>query len=143
MWTSVVCAAALGLFPGQGPLNLTNEYLTYGVLGAPRADSKMLPGDVLFVSFDAENITVDKEGKILYSMGMEVVEAKDRKKVLFKQEPRDQEARNMLGGTKLPVFFHVNTGLDQPPGEYILIMTITDRSAKPTSPSRWNGPSRL
>jgi hypothetical protein len=77
-------------------------------------------------------MTVDKDGKILYRMAMEVVDAKDRKKVLFKQEPRDLEAINMLGGSKLPVFFHVNTGLDQPAGEYILIMTITDRGAKPT-----------
>lgn len=129
MWTTLACIAALGLAPSQaGQLTLSNPQATYGLFGAPRPDNKLLPGDIFFVAFDIENITVDKAGKVLYSMGMEVFDSKGGS--IYKQDPRDLEALNSLGGNRLPAFAHVYVGLDQPPGEYTLKVTVIDRGGK-------------
>jgi hypothetical protein len=129
MWTTLALVAALGTAPGQaGSLALTNDRPTYGILGAPREDTKFLPGDMFFLAFDIENIKVDDTGKVLYSMGMDVTDSKG--KSLYRQEPRDLEALNSLGGTRLPAYAHVFIGLDQPPGEYTLKLSVTDRATK-------------
>jgi hypothetical protein len=129
MWTTVSLLAALTLSPAQASeLNLTNIRSTYGFLGPSREDNKLLPGDALFVAFDIENIKVDDGGRVLYGMAMEVLDSKG--KAQFKQDPRDLEAVNSLGGSRLPAFAHVETGFDQPPGDYTLKLTVTDRTAK-------------
>jgi hypothetical protein len=135
MWTTLACVAALSLAPNQaGQLKLSNDQVTYGLLGPVRPDSKFLPGDVFFVSFDIENATVDKAGEVQYSMQMEVRDEKN--KSLFKQAPRNLKALNSLGGRTLPAFAHVNIGLDQPPGIYTLEVTVTDLGSKSkTSPT--------
>jgi hypothetical protein len=123
--------AALGPIPGQtGALELSNIRPTYGVLGAPRPDNKVLPGDIYYVAFDIDNVRVDETGKVLYSMGMEVLDS--RNKTQFKQDPPDLEGSNSLGGGHLPAFAKVEIGLDQPPGEYTLRVTVSDRSSKKT-----------
>jgi hypothetical protein len=123
--------AALGPIPGQtGDLELNNVRATYGLLGAPRPDNKILPGDVYYVAFDIDNVKVDDTGKVLYSMGMEVLDS--RNKTQFKQDPRDLEGFNSLGGGHLPAFANVDIGLDQPPGEYNLRVTVSDRTSKKT-----------
>src|SRR5687768_12268966 len=107
MWTTMLVAAALGLAPNQGgPLTLTNVRLTYGALGAPRAEGKLLPGDQVFITFDIEGITAGAGGKVLYSMTTEILDAAG--KTLFKQEPRELEAVNALGGKSLPAFVELN-----------------------------------
>jgi hypothetical protein len=129
MWTTVSLLAALTLTPAQAPeLNLTNIRSTYGFLGPTRADNKLLPGDAFFVAFDIENVKVDENGEVEYSMAMEVLDSKG--KAQFKQDPSNLKALNSLGGSRLPAFAHVDTGFDQPPGEYTLKLTVTDRAAK-------------
>jgi hypothetical protein len=131
MWTTLTLIAALGPLPGQnGSLDLNNVRPTYGFLGAPRPDSKLLPGDAYYVAFDIDNVQMDPNGRVLYSMAMEVLDSK--KKTQFKQDPRDLEALNSLGGRHLPAFASVVIGVDQPPGEYTLKVTVTDRAAKVT-----------
>lgn len=135
MWTTVALVAALSTAPGQaspgaGQLTLSNVRNTYGFLGAERADDKLLPGDSYFVTFDIQGIKVSPEGKVLYSMAMEVTDAKG--KVQFRQDPKDLETFNTLGGTQLPAFAHVDIGLDQPPGDYTVKVTVTDRTTKAT-----------
>jgi hypothetical protein len=131
MWTSLTVLAALTLAPAQnGQLELNNIRTTYGFLGPDRADQALLPGDMLFVAFDIDNITTDKSGRIMYSLAMEVVDGKG--KTQYKQEPKDLEGTNSLGGHHLPAFANVELGLDQPPGPYTLKVTVTDRAAKQT-----------
>jgi hypothetical protein len=131
MLNTLALVAALSLSPAQGgALALTNELLTYGLLGAPRADSKLLPGDAYFIAFDIENISVDTTGVVKYSMTMDVSDSKG--KTIFRQEPQEVEALNSLGGTRVPAFAHVEIGLDQPPGEYTLKVIVTDRANKAT-----------
>ena len=129
MLHTMALLVALGLAPGQaGELTVTNIRSTYGLLGSTRLDNKLLPGDRFFAVFDIENIKVDENGRVLYSMGMDVSDSKG--KSLYKQDPRELEGLNSLGGARLPCFAHVDVGLDQPPGEYTVKVTVTDRAAK-------------
>ena len=131
MLTTLAFVAALGLTPGQsGKLDLTNVRPTYGVLGAVRPNLKYLPGDQVFIAYDIENIKVSTTGKVLYGMSMKVEDSK--KKVWFEQKGEQEkiQAENSLGGTRVPAFANVNIGLNQPPGDYTLRVTVTDRAAK-------------
>jgi hypothetical protein len=127
MWATIPLLLALSVTSAEpGQLALTNVRATHGVLGVPRADNQLLPGDRFVVSFDIDGITVDENGKAAYSIGMEV--ANSQGKVLFKQEPRNLEAVAALGGTRLPAFTQIDVGTKQPPGDYTLKVTVTDRA---------------
>lgn len=129
MWSSVLMFAALSVAPAQGgKLALTNVRLTNGILGPVRTDAKLLPGDSLFVFYDIDGLTFDSAGKGQYSIGMEVASAPG--KSIFKQEPRTLAALNALGGGRLPAHSHLDIGVDQPPGDYVLKITVTDLATK-------------
>jgi hypothetical protein len=130
MWATLACAATLALVPDQGGLALTNAEFTQGYMGAKRPNNQYLPGDIVYLRFDIENITVADTGLIRYRMGMELRDA--RGKPLFRQEPADREAYNALGGTTLPSLAQIDVGLDQQPGTYTLVLTVTDRATKAT-----------
>jgi hypothetical protein len=129
MWRSAILFAALSMVPGQGgKVVLTNVRLTHGILGPARADAKLLPGDSLYVFYDIDGITFDSTGKAQYSVGLEV--ANSQGKTIFKQEPRQLEAHNVLGSARLPAHAHIDIGVDQPAGDYTLKVTVTDRASK-------------
>jgi hypothetical protein len=131
MWTPLPLVAALALTPAQtGSLNLTNVRSTYGELGGTRADTPLLPGDVLFVGFDIEGISVDPEGRVVYTMAMDITDKAG--KSIWKQEPAQKVDFVPLGGTKLPARAFITVGLDQPAGEYALKVTVTDQTNKAT-----------
>lgn len=113
---------------GTGGISLSNTRVTYGELGASRPDNKFLPGDIFFVSFDIDGITIDAEGKVKYSMGMEVLDAKGVS--IFKQAPVDREDFVPLGGNKLPARAFVSVAVDQEAGLYTCKVTVTDKGAK-------------
>ncbi len=122
-------AALLCLVPGLAAgqsLALTNVRNTYGELGGTRPDTKFLPGDVLFVAFDIENITVGADGTCKYSMGMDVVDKAG--KPTLKQDPQDREDYLPLGGSKLPARAFVTIGVDMAPGEYTMSVKVTDKN---------------
>jgi hypothetical protein len=132
MWTTLAMTAALAL--GQtGELRLTNVRPTYGPLMGPRKDAenlKLLPGDLLCISFDIENLKVAPDGQVKYSTAMEVTDKNG--KVQYRQEPQDFEAYHNLGGGHAPAAVASDIGTDTPPGEYTITGTITDRSTKTT-----------
>lgn len=131
MLTSLPVLMLLSLVPGQtGQLKLTNERATYGILGATRSDAKVLPGDSVVLCFDIEGVKADDAGKVLYSIAMQVTDAAG--KVYLKQEPRELEANNSLGGTSLQAFASIQIGLDQPPGNYTVRVAVTDRVTRAT-----------
>lgn len=134
MFSTLALAAVLGLTPAQTPtakLALTNAKATYGELGTPRAEGKLLPGDLFFLSFDIEGIQVDKEGKVVYTMEMVVSDSGG--KPIFKQQPVEKNDFLPLGGTTLPARAFVSIGLDQNPGTYTCKVTVTDRATKAQS----------
>jgi hypothetical protein len=120
--------AALHL-PAQadGPA-LAGARLSHGVLGPDRADAKVLPGDTLIVSFDITGITIDGQGKARYSLATECANA--RGEAQFKQPARELEAVDVLGGRCMPAYARVDVGLQQPPGDYTLTVTVTDLANK-------------
>jgi len=134
MWTPLLLAAGLAFTPAQGAeegLQLTNIRNTYGVLGSTRPSGKLLPGDVLFVAYDIDGVTVDKAGKVQYSMAMEVTDNKDKKSV-FKQDAAEKVDFVPLGGNKLPARAFITLGLDQPAGLYTLKVIVADKATKVT-----------
>jgi hypothetical protein len=128
MWTPLLLAAA-GLVAGQHDgLTLANVRTTYGAPGVARDTNKLLPGDSVYVSFDIEGIAVSPEGKVQYSMTTEVLDGDG--KTLFREDPRDLEAVNGLGGRTVPAYTHLDVGVNAKPGKYTLKTTVTDRASK-------------
>ncbi|HMF12927.1 MAG TPA: hypothetical protein VKE94_11495 [Gemmataceae bacterium] len=128
MWAPFVLAAA-SLVNGQdGGLALTNVRTTYGAPGIVREDNKLLPGDHVYVSFDIEGITVSADGKVQYSMATEVLDGSG--KSLFREDPRDLEVVNGLGGRTVPAYTQMDVGVNAKPGKYTLKTTVTDRASK-------------
>ena len=63
MLATLAIATALSLTPAQdSQLKLSNARTTYGFLGNARETNKFLPGDVLFLAFDINGMTVGKRG---------------------------------------------------------------------------------
>jgi hypothetical protein len=134
MWAALALTTVLTA-PAQagGDLALKNLRNTYGNHGPTRKDDKLLPGDVLFVTFDIENLKVKDDGTISYAMGMELTrkEKDGTLKRVLKREPQDMEESITLGGTSLPGFANVLLGVESPPGEYTLTITVKDLAGRP------------
>jgi hypothetical protein len=132
MLATLAIAAALSFAPAQdkqdNQLKLSNPQTTYGMLGGPRKIDKFLPGDVLFLRFDINGISVDKRGNIKYSLATEFKDATG--KSIYKQGPQPIESANTLGGASLPAFAFADVRGDVPPGKYTMIVTVTDENAK-------------
>jgi hypothetical protein len=127
MWATLAMTAVTWA-PAQGGLELKNVRATYGVLGQERKDNTLLPGDVFVVAFDIDNLQVEKDGRVKYSMGMQLTNKEG--KAMFTQEPTNLEAVNVLGGARLPSYAVAVVGTDTAPGEYTLTVTVNDRLAK-------------
>jgi len=128
----LVFAGSFALTPTQsGALNLTNVRTTYGELGAVRTNDNYLQGDVYFLAFDIEGITVGADGKVSYAMS---VEATDKSgKAIFKQDkPVERDEFLPLGGNRLPGRAFLGLKLDQEPGPYTCKVTVIDRANKAT-----------
>jgi hypothetical protein len=125
MWATLAIASALSLAPSQaGELKLSNKHTTYGFLGETREKNQYLPGDVVFLAFDIDGLTVGKDGKISYSMAMQLKNAKGE--ALFSQVPQPIEANNTLGGTSTRGFSYAQIGGDLPAGKYTMTVTVKD-----------------
>jgi hypothetical protein len=111
-----------------GNLALTNVRATHGLLGPGRSEEGLLPGDRLWLEFEIEGIAIGDDGKVRYSMGLEAADSKG--KVIYRENPTDQEALASLGGKSVAGQAHLDIGLDQPAGEYTLKITVTDRVSK-------------
>lgn len=124
MFTTIALLTFLGAAPGQSGLSLTHVRSTHGLLGPERRKDAVAPGDIYFLCFDIDGIRVDPEGKVRYGMSIELSDSSG--KVVFRQLPKEQEARVSLGGASLPAHAQLDVGLDTPPGDYKLKLTIKD-----------------
>jgi hypothetical protein len=130
MLTTVALALLSGIPAAPGDLKLNNVRLTIGELGPKRESSKLLPGDVLFIAYEIDGITIDGEGMARYTMAMEVSDSSG--KLIFKQDPRTIEDFVPLRGNRMPARAYITVGLDQPPGAYNCKVTVTDAKTKAT-----------
>jgi hypothetical protein len=127
MLTTLAVLMTLGFGPGDaGQLKLTNVRTTHGALGPTRPDNKILPGDLVCLSFDIEGMQVNPKGKVLYAIGMEISDSNG--KALFKQAPQDLEADGPAQGKGVPACAKVQVGIDTRPGDYTVKVTVTDRA---------------
>jgi hypothetical protein len=124
MWTTIALLSILVAAPAQSGLSLTNVRSTHGLLGPQRQNDTLAPGDMLFVCFDIEGIRIDEEGKVRYSMAIELSDASG--KVVFRQAPKEQEARASLGGASVPAYARLDVGVDTPRGDYQMKITVKD-----------------
>jgi hypothetical protein len=127
MWTTIALLAALSGTPGQSDLTLTHVRLTHGLLGPARRNESVSPGDVVYLCFDIEGIKVEDDGAVRYSMALELSD--ERGKVLFKQIPKDMEAKTSLGGASVPAYATLNVGLETAPGDYQFKIIVKDRAS--------------
>jgi hypothetical protein len=123
-------SALLALAPGQGasPVGVSNARLTFGELGPARPDNRYLPRDFVFISFDIDGLKATADGKVTYSMGLEVIDKAG--KAMFSAPPTKSEMLLPLGGAKLPAFVYVTLGPDMAPGVYTCRITVTDDTNK-------------
>ena len=129
IWTTIVLAAAFAAAPDdKDKLTLSHVRDTHGLMGPTRAAEKIYPGGELYICFDVNGVTIDDEGKVHYSVATEVADAKG--KALFKQAPRDLDAPVGLGGDRVPAYVHLDVGLQSPPGEYTVTVTVVDLPTK-------------
>lgn len=123
---------ALATFPGfSSALEIKNIRPCYAPFGATRYDLNLLPGDVLFITYDLENLATDpKTGKTNYETTLELIDDPGQKtpKVLYKKQTPN-EVVPQLGGNKMPGDLHVIMGAGQAPGKYGVRLTVTDKIA--------------
>ncbi|MBX9627245.1 MAG: hypothetical protein K2X82_25810 [Gemmataceae bacterium] len=128
MWTPLALAAAVGLAPAQPPatggLQLGNVRYTQGELGPTRKDGRVIPGDILYVRYDIDGLTIDPDGATRYQIGLEVSDAAG--KLAFRQDPAEQATLVLLRGGRMPAGAFITVGLDQPPGVYTCKLTAVD-----------------
>jgi hypothetical protein len=132
MWSSVALAALVAA-PAQpaGGLELKNVRLTIGELGPARPNNKLVPGDVLFIAYDIDGLTIGPDGVVKYVMAMEVMDAAG--KPIIKHDPRELMDFVPLRGNRLPARAFVTVGLDQEPGACSCKITVTDPARKATN----------
>ncbi len=133
MFSALALTAALALTPAQSSakLNLSGLRCTHGLIGPSRAAAKFLPGDIVYLVFDIDGVTIGKDGKVVYSMALEVTDKKSA--VKHKVDPTERIDFAPLGGGKVPGVAFVVVGVDLEPGEYNVKLTATDTSDKDTT----------
>ncbi|MCS7022792.1 MAG: hypothetical protein NZU63_13315 [Gemmataceae bacterium] len=129
MVTTIVAIMLGSATPAQGSeLKLSNVRFTIGEMGPPRKETRFLPGDIVYISYDIVGLTIDPDGTARYRMAMEISDTSG--KVYFKENPRDQQDFVPLRGQVIPARAFVTVGLDQPPGQYLCKVTVTDAITK-------------
>jgi hypothetical protein len=119
---------ALCFFPSwSSAVDIKNIRKCYGPLGAKREDNKCLPGEIFFMSYDIDNLSLDKTGKASLTTTFEFIDP--QQKVIFtKDTPKDVVPQ--LGGARIPGDVHVILSTKQAPGTYKIRVTITDKVSK-------------
>lgn len=127
---------AVLLTPAQaGKLELSNIRATHGLFGPTRTDFKILPGDVLQVAFDIQDLTPDAERRLQFASKMAVTKLAgdaSKEEAVYEEEKLAEfpPVVNVLGGNKVPHSVAVTTGLKQAPGAYRIKVTVVDLNSK-------------
>jgi len=132
MTATIALAAALAVAQTQPPggLAVNNVRFTYRDLGPTRTDGRFLPGDVVHIAFDIDGLRMTDDGKVVYSMGMEVLDKVG--KAVFSAPPSKSELVLPLGGAKLPAHVYIAVDPTLPPGTYTCRVTVADVAANAT-----------
>jgi hypothetical protein len=134
----VLALVLLGLAAGPAAaLDVKDVRSTYGPFGGVRPDSKFLPGDVLWLAFQIEGLSMQAEtGLVKYKVKLEVFDAKNTS--IFKRETPNQRYLS-LGAGRLSERAQVVIGTEQAPGKYSVHLTVTDMGG---GKEKGGGPSK-
>jgi hypothetical protein len=131
MWMSLALAAWAGLAPTQASaLKLTNVRSVTSYFWPERDADKILPGDGLVLVFDIAGLQADKNGRMLYTMAMEITDSQGKAQPM--PPLPDQESYCSLGGNRVPALAVITTVPNQTPGVYTVKVTVMDRANKNT-----------
>jgi hypothetical protein len=126
----MLALAVLCLGPAGGfALELKNVRPAYGPLGATRKDTKCVPGDSLFITYDIEGLKIGDKGRANYTTTLELVDSTG-KTAFRKDTPNDVAPQ--LGGTRMPGDLFVILPPTQTPGKHKVRLTVKDNLAKDT-----------
>jgi hypothetical protein len=121
--------AALTAVPAQGgQLKIANVRMTVGELGSTRTNARFLPGDILFLAFDVNGLSIEPNGDARYKMGTRVLDGAG--KLVFKRDPEERVQFTPLRGSTLPARVYIIVGLDQDAGNYTLEVSVEDPKTK-------------
>jgi hypothetical protein len=124
-WFAVAFLLAASVPTTSSALELKNMRACYGPMGVTRYDRKLLPGDMIFMTFDIEDLAIDKKtGKASYVTILELIDSQD--KVVFKKETPN-EVIPQLGGNRIPGDLHLIMGPKQAAGKYAVKLTVHDK----------------
>jgi hypothetical protein len=125
----VASVLVVGVWPGvSAALEISNVVPRYGPLGAVRAKLECLPKDVIIITYDLADLTVDaKSGKAKYTILMELLNAEGK---VLSTDKNTYEPMLQLGGGKMPGDLVVQVGAKQAPGKYTIRLTVTDELDK-------------
>jgi hypothetical protein len=105
-------------------LEIANIRSSYGPMGATRPDAKLLPGDVLFMTYDIVGLKFDdKTAKASYETKLEFLDGKGTQ--LFERKTPNAVSAQ-LGGNTMPGDLHVIMGRNLNPGKYTVRLTVKD-----------------
>jgi hypothetical protein len=113
-------------------VDILNPRACYGPFGASRKEAKCLPGDILFMTYEIDNLVKDKSGKVSYDTILQLLDLsqKDDKtgkpKVIYENTTAN-DLVPLLGGTRLPGDLHVVMGPKQAAGKYVVQLTVNDK----------------
>jgi hypothetical protein len=128
-----IALLTLASFPALAPaLEIKNIRPCYAPFGATRYDLNLLPGDVIFITYDLEGLAIDpKTGKTNYETTLEFIDdpAQKNPKVLY-QKTTPNEPVPQLGTGRMPGDLHLIMGPSQAPGKYGIRLTVHDKIAK-------------
>lgn len=129
MWrTLLFVVTVLGVVPAwTTAVEVTNLRSINGPLGAPRNQTKFLPGDVIYLVFDINDLQTDKNGLAQFQIKVEVFDPANKKVFAQEQPP---SSLHLLGGKKLPWYVFVLLEQTWAPGKYQVKLTAVDREAK-------------
>jgi hypothetical protein len=123
----LVALALIGMLPAvSSAVEIKNIRPCYAPFGATRYKLECLPGDVLFVTYDIEDLVL-KDGKASYTTILELLDGQG--KTIFKKDT-DNDVVPQLGGTRMPGDLHVIMGPKQAPGKYAIKLTVHDKFGK-------------
>src|SRR5262245_26853796 len=132
MISTFALATALAFAPAQtsAGLNIANVRHTYRELGPNRPDKRYMQGDFVFIAFDIEGLKLSPDGRVQYSMGMELFDKAG--KSIFSAPPTKNEMILALGGNRMPANVFVEIGPELQPGPYTCRVTVGDTATNAT-----------
>ena len=129
MWATLTLMTALSTAPAAaGDLQLTNPRLSYGQFGPTRKETKFLPGDVCFLTFDIEGLQFDEGGNAKWTMQLDVIDPAGKSRGPNLEVP--YELFSLQGGGIVPYYAFADIPPDEKPGKYKMVVLITDQASK-------------